>query len=56
MDMLDTEDPRRRHARFRHEYFEHYRRFAEGLERIAASRDCTPVRLALAWLLAKLRL
>ena len=52
-DDLDEKDVRRIFPRFSEENFEGNLKLVEGLEVLAAEKDCTPSQLALAWVLAQ---
>jgi aryl-alcohol dehydrogenase-like predicted oxidoreductase len=53
LDALLPKDRRRDHPRFETTNIERNRELLEPLEAIAASRQCTPAQVALAWLLAQ---
>ena len=48
---LDAKDGRRKAPRFHEENLQHNARLLEGLEKIAAARNCTAAQLSLAWIL-----
>ncbi|MFC8098609.1 aldo/keto reductase [Streptomyces sp. NPDC057363] len=50
---LDPSDFRHSHPRFQQEHLERNVRMVERLREIARDADCTPVQLALAWLLSR---
>jgi len=53
MSKVESDDFRKQLPRFTGEHWENNRKLASGFAEIAASKNCTPAQLALAWIISK---